>query len=107
MLTKFEICYIFKSSGKGTDKKQFLRGEYMKFEEISEYGIKENIRKLAGEKNKTIEGVYYLDKGYNSYCFCVGLWDTANLIDKSEDIKNVHYFKCTKSGKLKECLIKY
>jgi len=73
---------------------------------ISEYGIKENIRKSASKENKTIEGVYYFDKYYNSYCFCVGLWNTANLIDKSEDLKNVHYFKCTKSGKLEEYLIK-
>ena len=74
---------------------------------ISEFGIKENIRKLAGEKNKTIEGVYYYDNTYKSYCFSVGVWNVSHLIDRSENIKDVHYFKCTKSGKLENVVIKY
>lgn len=75
-------------------------------ETISEYGIKENIRKLASKANKTIEGVYYYDNSYESYCFCVGVWNVSNLINKSENIKDVHYFYCTKSGKLENSVVK-
>lgn len=75
-------------------------------ETISEYRIKENIRKLASEKSKTLEGVYFYDNSYNSYCFCVGVRNVAHLIDESKNIKDVHYFKCTKSGKLENFIIK-
>lgn len=76
-------------------------------EPISEYGIKENIRKSASEKGKTLEGVYFYDNDFRSYCFSVGVLNIASLLGRCETIKDVQYFKCTKSGKMTVTRITY
>lgn len=98
MLTKFEICYIFKSSGKGTDKKQFIRGYIMELKRFTEIEIMKNIISKAKEEGKALEGVYFSNKEGDNYSFCLDkLSIIANLM--SDDINHITYFKCTKTGK--------
>lgn len=66
---------------------------------FSEIEIRLNIKRLASDKAKTIEGIYYFDEDTKSYLFCSNLRSSVNVM-KQGKIKDVHYFKCTKSGNM-------
>ena len=76
----------------------------MKFNETQ---IRHNIIDCAMNKKKTIEGVYYYNKSDNSYLFAVGVLNVAHLISDNDNMKDIKYFKCTKSGNLKTYIMKF
>ena len=63
---------------------------------------KSEIEEKIVEQKKSLEGVIYYDKDDESYTFSVDKYTLAHLMKWAMDdrIKDIIYFKCTKSGKL-------
>ena len=63
---------------------------------------KSEIEEKIVEQKKSLEGVIYYDKDDESYTFSVDKYTLAHLMKRAMDdrIKDIIYFKCTKSGKL-------
>ena len=69
---------------------------------LSKEAITVNIKKRASEGKRTLEGVIYFDTDYDSYVYTIGVYSIARLIRDNDNIKDLYYFKCTKSGKWEE-----
>ena len=67
---------------------------------LKEVDLLKNIVAMAKREKKTIEGVYFSNIAGDDFSFCIDTLSIIASVLDSESIKNITYFKCTKSGKL-------
>ena len=63
--------------------------------------IERNIKQHAMTAGKTIEGIFYKCKNDESYWYSIGVYNVVMTMNNRK-FDDLHYFKCTKSGKFEE-----